>query len=72
MFLIDTNVTSEARNDHPLFFSATTIDELRRSVVLIRHLGDQEKAGLLESWLKEVLQNFGHRILDLDAEAALV
>lgn len=61
-----------ARNDHTLFLSAITIGELRRGVDLIRHRGDQAQACLLESWLGEVLQNFGHRILDLDAEAAQV
>ena len=54
------------------FLSAITIGELRRGVDLIRHRGDQAQACLLESWLGEVLQNFGHRILDLDAEAAQV
>ena len=72
MFLIDTNVISEARNDDPLILLKITIVELRHGVDLIRHRGDQAQAGLLESWLEEVLQNFGHRILDLVAEAAQV
>ena len=72
MFLVDTNVISEARNDHQLFLSAITIGELQRGVDLIRHRGDRAQAGLLESLLEEVLQNFGHRILALNTEAAQV
>ena len=82
MFLIDTNVISEARkgrradagvqdfwataarDNTPLFLAAITIGELRRGVELIRHRGDQSQAKLLEQWLAEVLQTYGHRVLD--------
>jgi predicted nucleic acid-binding protein len=90
MFLIDTNVISEARkgrcadpgvqsfwvaaarDDTPLFLAAVTIGELRRGVELIRHRGDHPQAQLLEQLLAEVLQNYGDRLLDLDADAAQI
>lgn len=90
MFLIDTNVISEARkgqradagvqafwaaaarDDTPLFLAAVTIGELRRSVELIRHRGDQPQAQLLERWLMEVLQTYCDRVLDLDGDAAQI
>jgi hypothetical protein len=90
MFLVDTNVISEARkgrhadpgvqafwaaaarNDSPLFLAAVTVGELRRGVELIRHRGDQPQALLLEQWLDAVLQTYGDRVLDLDADAAQI
>jgi len=90
MFLVDTNVISEARkgrradpgvqafwaaaarNDSPLFLAAVTVGELRRGVELIRHRGDQPQALLLEQWLDAVLQAYGDRVLDLDADAAQI
>jgi predicted nucleic acid-binding protein len=90
MFLVDTNVISEARkgpradpgvrafwadasrNDTPLFLSAITIGELRRGVELIRHRGDQPQAQVLERWLEQVLEDYGHRVLVLDGDAAQV
>jgi len=90
MFLVDTNVISEARKgpradpgvrafwadassyDTPLFFSAITVGELRRGVELIRHRGDHPQAQLLERWLEQVLDDYGHRVLVLDGDAAQV
>jgi predicted nucleic acid-binding protein len=88
MYLIDTNVISEARKGQranpgvqaffseasqqnlPLFLSAITIGELRRGVDLIRYRGDQGQADALEAWLVLLLQDYGHRVLPLDGEAA--
>jgi len=90
MFLVDTNVISEARkspradpgvrafwadasrNDTPLFLSAITVGELRRGVELIRHRGDHLQAQVLERWLEQVLDDYGHRVLVLDGDAAQV
>lgn len=90
MFLVDTNVISEARkgpradpgvrafwaeasrNDAPLFLSSITVGELRRGVELIRHRGDQPQAQVLERWLEQVLEDYGHRVLVLDGDAAQV
>ncbi len=88
MFLVDTNVISEARkgrradpgvmafwaevaaNDTALFLSPITIGELRRGVDLIRHRGDCQQADVLESWLVQVLQDYGERVLVFDGEVA--
>jgi predicted nucleic acid-binding protein len=55
----------------PLFLSAITIGELRRGVELIRHRGDRQQTEVLERWLAQVMSDFGHRVLPLDAESAL-
>ena len=90
MFLIDTNVVSEARKGEranrgviaflkeladsgdPAFLASITIGELRRGVELIRRRGDADQAERLEGWLESVVQEFGERILPLDADAAQV
>jgi toxin FitB len=87
MYLIDTNVVSEARkrtkanrgvisfldaSNEPLFFSAISMGELRRGVELVRRRGDADQARHLESWLANVVEWFSERILAFDAEAAQV
>jgi len=59
-----------ARAQTPLFVSAITIGELRRGIALIRHRGDQQQAGVLESWLAQVISDFSDRVLPLDADGA--
>jgi hypothetical protein len=88
MYLVDTNVISEARKgsransgvrafftaaseqDQPLFLASITIGELRRGVDLIRRRGDGAQADALEHWLSLLLDEYGDRVLVLDAEAA--
>ena len=88
MYLIDTNVVSEARKGvranpgvvdffkrsgaAPVYLSAISVGELRRGVELIRHRGDEDQATRLEAWLSLVLEQFSENILSLDAEAAQV
>ena len=90
MFLIDTNVVSEARKGEranrgvvaflkeladsgdPVFLASVTIGELRRGVELIRRRGDADQAERLEAWLESIVDEFGERILPLDADAAQV
>ena len=90
MYLIDTNVISEARKGdraNPgvvaflkevagsgdlVFLASVTIGELRRGVELIRRRGDTDQAERLEAWLGIVVEQFGERILPLDADAAQV
>jgi toxin FitB len=90
VFLIDTNVISEARKGDRanrgvvaflkeladagdlVFLASVTIGELRRGVELIRRRGDADQAGRLEAWLDGVVEQFGERILPLDADAAQV
>jgi len=88
MYLVDTNVISEARKgaranpgvraffsaaseqEQPLFLASITIGELRRGVDLIRRRGDGAQADALEQWLAVLLDDYGDRVLVLDAEAA--
>ena len=88
MYLVDTNVISEARKgsranpgvraffsaaseqEKPLFLASITIGELRRGVDLIRRRGDGAQADALEQWLAVLLDDYGDRVLVLDAEAA--
>ncbi len=90
MYLIDTNVISEARkgdranrgvvafleeladSDDLVFLASITIGELRRGVELIRRRGAADQAECLEAWLGSVVEQFGERILALDADAAQV
>ena len=90
MYLIDTNVVSEARrgakankgvaaffaavkaSEEPVFLSSISVGELRRGVELIRGRGDADQARRLEAWLTMVVEEFGERILALDADAAQV
>jgi toxin FitB len=90
VYLIDTNVISEARKGDRanrgvaaflkeladsgdlVFLASVTIGELRRGVELIRRRGDADQAERLEAWLESVVEQFGERILPLDADAAQV
>ncbi len=88
MFLVDTNVISEARKGAKAdagvraFFRATgeddihlavqTIGELRQGLERIRARGDAQQASLLERWLGTVTEQYADRILDFDRECAEV
>lgn len=88
MFLIDTNVISEARRGPranvgvrnffggvdaaETFLAALTLGELRRGVEKVRYLGDAPQAQLLMQWLENVEQSFADRILPFDADCAKV
>ncbi len=56
----------------PVYLPTITVGELRRGVELIRHRGDLEQAGVLETWLMTVLEQFGENVLAFDADAAQV
>jgi toxin FitB len=84
-WLIDTNVISEIRKgarchpgvaawwagveDRGLFLSALTLGEIRKGVEGARPR-DPAKAAALESWIAEVADAFGPRVLGVDAAAA--
>ena len=55
-----------------VFLASITVGELRRGVELIRRRGDADQAERLEAWLESVVEQFGERILPLDADAAQV
>ena len=85
MFLVDTNVISEARkgrNGDPgvlrffknppgeMYLAVQVIGELRQGVERLRGRGDEPQATLLEAWLTLVVGEYGNRILDFDVDCA--
>ena len=88
MFLVDTNVISEARkgsranvgvrefwqsaHEADLYIAVQTIGEIRRGLENIRQRGDLVQANKLESWLEVVTTNYADRILDFDMDCAQV
>jgi len=88
MYLVDTNVISEARKGikaNPgvreffqttaadgLYISAQTIGEIRRGLENIRHRGDLPQTRMLEKWLGRVVVDYADKILTFDEECAQV
>ena len=88
MYLVDTNVISEARKGKKanpgvqkffqtaaaadLYLSAQTIGEIRRGLENIRHRGDLPQAKKLEKWLDQVVTDYADRILTFDEECAQI
>lgn len=88
MYLVDTNVISDARKGKKanpgvqqffqaidaadLYLSVQTIGEIRRGLENIRHRGDMPQAKKLEKWLDLVTTDYADRILSFDEECAQV
>ena len=88
MYLVDTNVISEARKGakansgvkkffqetdaDELYLSAQTIGEIRRGLENIRHRGDLPQTKKLEKWLDLVVDDYADKILTFDEECAQV
>lgn len=88
MYLVDTNVISEARKGRKansgvltffrenqsaaLYICVQTVGEIRRGVENIRRRGDQSQAAVLESWLQLVVDEYAGRILNFDVDCAQV
>lgn len=86
MYLVDTNVISEARKGSKanlgvqkffqttenIFISAQTIGEIRRGLENIRHRGDLPQTKKLEKWLDLVVSDYADKILTFDEECAQV
>ena len=88
MFLVDTNIISEARKglradpgvrtffgatgEGDLYLAVHTLGELRQGLERIRARGDNTQSDLLESWLTLVAEKYQDRILDFDRECAEV
>ncbi len=88
MYLVDTNVISEARKGakansgvkkffqetdaDDLYLSAQTIGEIRRGLENIRHRGDIPQTRKLEKWLDLVVSDYADKILTFDEECAQV
>ncbi len=86
MFLVDTNVISEARKGKranpgvqeffqssdpaDLYLAVQTIGEIRRGLENLRHREDLAQAGQLENWLDLVVTDYADRILGFDGECA--
>lgn len=60
------------RKEQDVFLSVVTAGELRRGVDLIRHRGDAAQAAALETWLTNVLGDYGEGILNIDEDVAQV
>ncbi len=88
MYLVDTNVISEARKGakansgvkkffqetdaDDLYLSAQTIGEIRRGLENIRYRGDLPQTKKLEKWLDLVVAGYADKILTFDDECAQV
>ncbi|MFY9260110.1 MAG: type II toxin-antitoxin system VapC family toxin [Gallionella sp.] len=86
MYLVDTNVISEARKGtkanlgvqkffrttENIFISVQTIGEIRRGLENIRHRGDLPQTKKLEKWLDLVVSDYADKILTFDEECAQV
>ena len=88
MYLIDSNVVSEARKgkhanagvqlfwkniDAPdLYLPVQTIGEIRRGIENIKHRGDIAQAKKLEKWLRLIVDDYSDRILAFDEACAQV
>ncbi|MDO8350510.1 MAG: type II toxin-antitoxin system VapC family toxin [Gallionella sp.] len=88
MYLVDTNVISEARKGtkanlgvqkffqittpENLYLSAQTIGEIRRGLENIRHRADLPQTKKLEKWLDLVVSDYADKILSFDEECAQV
>lgn len=88
MYLIDTNVISEARKGSKanpgvrqflrtagatgLYVTAQTIGEIRRGLENIRRRGDLPQANKLERWLDAIVTDYADRILGFDTDCAQV
>ena len=72
----DQGVTSFFRQvvarDEAIYLSTISVGELRRGVELIRYRGDESQAGMLETWLNDVLDQYRDNILSFDADAAQI
>lgn len=88
MYLIDTNVISEARkgsNANPgvrkffreidpsdLYIPVQIIGEIRRGLESIKRRGDLPQARRLEKWLDLIVDSYADRILSFDQASAQV
>jgi toxin FitB len=88
VYLVDTNVISEARkgknanagvrefwqtvSETDVYLSVQTIGEIRRGIENLKHRGDVRQSRRLEQWLGRVVAEYGDRILGFDEECAQI
>lgn len=87
MYLLDTNIVSRldprrhgsapalvgwiSRNGAHLFLSALTFTELEAGILKLRREGKRERADELTALARAILDDFGERVLAIDAPVAL-
>ena len=87
-YLLDTNVISEARKGHrcnwgvleffdntddsELFLPVQVIGEIRAGIAKAMRNRDRRKAQVYEEWLGTLLQEYGDRIIEFDADCAQI
>ena len=88
MYLVDTNVISEARKGsksnpgvqeffkitaaEDIYLPVQTIGEIRRGLENIRHRGDLPQTKMLEQWLALLVSDYADRILTFDEACAQI
>lgn len=88
MYLVDTNVISEARkgpranpgvrafwqdvDPADVYLPVQVVGEIRRGLELLRRRGDAIQAAQLEAWLDLVVGDYADRILAFDLDCAQV
>lgn len=88
MYLVDTNVISEARKGdranpgvtafwksarkQDIYLAVQTIGEIRQGIEAIRKRGDLPQSNLLEAWLQVLVDQFADHILEFDLDDAQV
>lgn len=88
MYLVDTNVISEARKGakanpgvkeffqntdaNDIYLSVQTIGEIRRGLENIRQRGDMPQTRKLEEWLNLLVDEYADKILSFDEDCAQV
>jgi predicted nucleic acid-binding protein len=83
MYLVDTNVISEARRGRPeaeswlrsvdpqkIYLSVITLSEIMRGITLQQKREPRAAATLME-WLQELRQDYGERILSVTDQVAV-
>lgn len=88
MYLVDTNVISEARKGKranpgvqalwrevdpaDIYLPVQVVGEIRRGLEMLRRRGDTTQAGQLEAWLDLLVGDYADRILAFDLDCAQV
>jgi toxin FitB len=86
MYLVDTDVISEARKGNKanpgvrtflasaatarIYLSVITIGEIRQGIERLRHRGDSKQADILEQWLNKLMTEYEDTILPFDLDIA--
>jgi len=88
VYLIDTNVISEARkgkkanagvrefwrtvDEADVYLAVQTVGEIRRGIENLKHRGDVRQSRMLEQWLERIVTEYSDRLLAFDEECAQI